>query len=400
VQAPEILLLNGRLISRNFANIIFANSFLFLVYLSYQLLPLHIKALGGGESDIGWVMGVPTLLSVILTPLFGIWVDRFGRKLFILIGQCFVALPCVGFILAGNSFVLFGVYRMMQNVGVAMSFTAAVVLVADISPKDRLAQTLGLYGLSALSIHAIAPTVGELVISIGGFRALFGVTVVYGVAGLLIASRISESAPISKESAQPASLWRVFVVPGFARVLLLSFLVGASLGTVITYLPTYVRSRDIQWISLFYIAYTVTAIFVRVVFGRLADQVGHRRMIFPAYSGLIVAACVLSLAKSQWVFALAGVLQGGSHGFLYPAMNSLALGRAVKENFGKAQSLFGTAFSAGMMFGIFSNGYIADAWGYSRMFATMAVWIAIGLIVFWARERRCPVEEGAQDSRE
>ncbi|MDP6619272.1 MAG: MFS transporter, partial [Nitrospinota bacterium] len=68
------------LVSRNFVFLVTGNLFLFLAYLSYQLLPLHIKALGGGETDIGWVMGAPNLMSVVLTPVFGIFVDRFGRK--------------------------------------------------------------------------------------------------------------------------------------------------------------------------------------------------------------------------------------------------------------------------------------------------------------------------------
>jgi MFS family permease len=86
------------LFSRNFRYLIISNFFLFLGFLSYQLLPLHIKALGGSEQNIGWVMGVPNLVSVGLTPLFGIYVDRIGRKPFVILGQCFVALPSLGFL--------------------------------------------------------------------------------------------------------------------------------------------------------------------------------------------------------------------------------------------------------------------------------------------------------------
>ena len=72
--------LNRSLMSRTFTFLVLSNAFLFFAYLSYQLLPLHIKALGGGKSDIGRVMGVPNLISVILTPAFGVLVDRFGRN--------------------------------------------------------------------------------------------------------------------------------------------------------------------------------------------------------------------------------------------------------------------------------------------------------------------------------
>lgn len=378
----------GRLISRNFVFLVAGNLFLFLAYLSYQLLPLHIKALGGGETDIGWVMGAPNLMSVVLTPVFGIFVDRFGRKPFLLMGQCCVALSCGGFLLGGDSFLLFAVLRTVQNVGVAMAFTAGGVLVADTAPKGHLAQALGVYGMFGMCAHALAPAIGEFVISAGGFYSLFVLTVAYGVVGLSLVSRVREATPPAAGAGESDSLWRVFIRAGFTQIMLLGFLNGAALGTVTTYAPTYIRSRGIQWISLFFITYTVTAIFIRVGLGRLSDRLGHRRIIAPAFCVLIAGVWLLSEAKAQWMFALAGVLNGISHGFLFPAINALALNRSRDGNFGKAQSLFAAAFSAGMTLGVFSHGVIAGAFGYSAMFLSLAGWILVGLLIFLVWERR------------
>ncbi len=377
----------GRLISRNFVFLVAGNLFLFLAYLSYQLLPLHIKALGGGETDIGWVMGAPNLMSVVLTPVFGIFVDRFGRKPFLLMGQCCVAVSCGGFLIAGDSFLLFAALRTVQNVGVAMAFTAGGVLVADTAPKGQLAQALGVYGMFGMVAHALAPAIGEFVISAGGFYSLFVLTVAYGVVGLSLVSRVREAAPPAA-AGESDSIWRVFIRAGFTQIMLLGFLNGAALGTVTTYVPTYIRSRGIQWISLFFITYTVTAIFIRVGFGRLSDRLGHRRIIAPAFFVLIAGVWFLSEAKAQWMFALAGVLNGTAHGFLFPAINALALNRSSDGNFGKAQSLFGAAFSAGMTLGVFSHGVIAAAFGYSAMFLSLACWILVGLLIFLVWDQR------------
>ena len=377
----------GRLLSRNFMFLVAGNLFLFLAYLSYQLLPLHIKALGGGETDIGWVMGAPNLMSVVLTPVFGIFVDQFGRKPFLLMGQCCVAVSCGGFLIAGDSFLLFAALRTVQNVGVAMAFTAGGVLVADTAPKGQLAQALGVYGMFGMVAHALAPAIGEFVISAGGFYSLFVLTVAYGVVGLSLVSRVREAAPPAA-AGESDSIWRVFIRAGFTQIMLLGFLNGAALGTVTTYVPTYIRSRGIQWISLFFITYTVTAIFIRVGFGRLSDRLGHRRIIAPAFFVLIAGVWFLSEAKAQWMFALAGVLNGTAHGFLFPAINALALNRSSDGNFGKAQSLFGAAFSAGMTLGVFSHGVIAAAFGYSAMFLSLACWILVGLLIFLVWDRR------------
>jgi MFS family permease len=180
----------------------------------------------------------------------------------------------------------------------------------------------------------------------------------------------------------------VFTRTGFTQIMVLGFMNGAALGTVTTYVPTYIRSRGIQWISLFFITYTVTAILIRVGFGRLSDRLGHRRIIPPAFFVMLAGVCLLSQARAQWMFALAGVLNGISHGFLFPAINALALGRSGDGNFGKAQFLFAAAFSAGVTLGVFSHGVVADAFGYSAMFLSLAGWILVGLLIFLAWERR------------
>jgi MFS family permease len=302
-------------------------------------------------------------------------------------GQCCVAVSCGGFLIAGDSFLLFAALRTVQNVGVAMAFTAGGVLVADTAPKGQLAQALGVYGMFGMVAHALAPAIGEFVISAGGFYSLFVLTVAYGVVGLSLVSRVREAAPPAA-AGESDSIWRVFIRAGFTQIMLLGFLNGAALGTVTTYVPTYIRSRGIQWISLFFITYTVTAIFIRVGFGRLSDRLGHRRIIAPAFFVLIAGVWFLSEAKAQWMFALAGVLNGTAHGFLFPAINALALNRSSDGNFGKAQSLFGAAFSAGMTLGVFSHGVIAAAFGYSAMFLSLACWILVGLLIFLVWDRR------------
>jgi MFS family permease len=269
-----------------------------------------------------------------------------------------------------------------------MALIAASTLVADSAPAGRLAQALGIYGLSGLSTHAVAPAIGEFVLSMGGFHALFAVTTVYGAVGLSIASRIDEPTTGATLKGDSSSIWKVFTTPGFGPILLLGLVMGATLGSVLTYAPTYIRSRGIQWISLFYIAYTLTAIFLRVFLGRMSDRLGHRRVIVPGVLGMVVGVCLLSQADAQWMFGLAGLLNGAAHGLLYPALNALALGRAGQANYGKAQSLFASAFGAGMTGGIFLNGFVAEGLGYPAMYLWTAGWISVGLLLFRAWDRR------------
>ena len=248
---------------------------------------------------------------------------------------------------------------------------------------SRPAQALGLYGLSALATHAIAPSVGEIVIDAGGFSALFALSIAYSVLGFGLASRIIDKSLEYGITRGEGSLWKLFITPRFSQIFLIGFVMGATLGTVSTYIPTYIRSRGIQWISLFYITSTLTAIIVRIVLERVPDRIGHERMLTPAFGGLVIAVVLLSQAQTQWMFALSGVFNDASHGTLYPVTNALALNRAGRENAGRAQSLYGASFSVGMTVWVFHNGNLVDFFGYSVMFLGMGGWILIALSAFY-----------------
>src|SRR6185503_4230551 len=63
-----------------------------VIYLLNATLPLHVVALGGSKTQVGLLFATSTTVSMILRPLVGGWVDRFGARR--------VMLPGVGVLLA------------------------------------------------------------------------------------------------------------------------------------------------------------------------------------------------------------------------------------------------------------------------------------------------------------
>ncbi|MDZ5000447.1 MFS transporter, partial [Clostridium perfringens] len=52
-------------------------------YLLMPTLPMFIKELGGSESQVGFIIGVFTISAVIIRPLIGGLMDKYGRRVFI-----------------------------------------------------------------------------------------------------------------------------------------------------------------------------------------------------------------------------------------------------------------------------------------------------------------------------
>ncbi len=73
------------LLSGAFLRVTVAN-FFFLNFASFFLLPLDIKSMGGSEAMIGAVMGTGGVATLLALPAIGLFIDRAGRRLFLLIG--------------------------------------------------------------------------------------------------------------------------------------------------------------------------------------------------------------------------------------------------------------------------------------------------------------------------
>src|SRR4030095_806234 len=171
--------MRARVMSGPFLTTTAANFFFFLNFASFFLLPLHIRALGGSEAVIGAVMGTVGLASIAVLPLIGLRIDRLGRRLFLMLGAIGMTAASAGFLFIESVGPPLFALRLLQGVSCAAAFTATTTFVAEFAPANRRAQALGLFGLSSLLTHAIAPILGEEIIHRARFPTLFAVTMLY-----------------------------------------------------------------------------------------------------------------------------------------------------------------------------------------------------------------------------
>ena len=106
------------------------------VYLLNATLPLHLVALGGSHTEVGLLFSTTGVVSMLLRPLVGGWIDRYGFRP--------VMLPGVGFLVATLLLLPLaatpaGLVALMGGIGVGNSVvsTGAGVLAAQASPPAR-----------------------------------------------------------------------------------------------------------------------------------------------------------------------------------------------------------------------------------------------------------------------
>src|SRR5207253_153628 len=155
-----------------FARVTAANFCFFLTFASFFLLPLHVRALGGTERTIGLVMGTSGLAGLVSVLAVGALLDRFGRRIFLLGGIATMSAAAGAFLLVDRIGPAIFALRALQGLAFAAGFNAASTLAAEFAPEGRRAAALGLFGVSTLATHALAPTLGEQLVRLGGLPAL------------------------------------------------------------------------------------------------------------------------------------------------------------------------------------------------------------------------------------
>src|SRR5256885_13141802 len=108
---------------------------------------------------------------------------------------------------------------------------------------------------------------------------------------------------------------------------------GLGAGTILLFLPTFAESLGVQTLALFYTAYALAAIGVRVFGGRLIDTRGRRAVIVPsmlmqagATAPPAITAFFVARTRQTPVVALlllARLLPGGGPWVPYPRIPTL-----------------------------------------------------------------------------
>jgi predicted MFS family arabinose efflux permease len=211
--------------------------------------------------------------------------------------------------------------------------------------------------------------VGEEIIRRGGFSTLFAIASVFTLAALALAAGL----PGSGATRAAAGTGDGRVSRAHWIIAATTMLAGMGFGTVITFIPTYVRGERLGRVGFFFLAYTVTAILTRIVGAGLSDSVGRRRVILPTLAALALSIFGLAFVRHPAALVAVGALFGSAQGISYPTLHAFLVDITDSPALGRAQALFNGAFNLGVTCSAFLFGAVAEHFGYRPMFALAAL---------------------------
>ncbi|MDF2633638.1 MAG: tetA 2 [Pelosinus sp.] len=370
------------LLSRNFT-FVCLSSFLYFgsFYLLLPTIPQFVADLGGTTSQIGVVVGIFTMSSVVLRPYFGKLADRYGRKKMMLFGSGLFAL-------------LFAIYSQVQEIvplyllrvfhGIAHgSYLAAVfAYVADLAPLKRRGEVMGVYGVANVVAMALFPAWGSMIIaSTHDFSRLFLFSTITAGAAFLTVFFVDEIKPEENQK-QTVSVWTVARQPAVLVASLTFFTAATVYGAVITFLPVYAPKQGLANIGIFFTTYAIFTLISRVIAGKLSDRYGRRKVILPFLILLTIATFLLPFLQSLYLLVLIGACFGLGFGAFMPALNAFVVDSTLPHERASALAFFTAFMDVGITTGAVILGIVGEYWGYATMYGVGGIVVSLGFILF------------------
>jgi MFS family permease len=384
-------------------NAVFLISFPFGL-LSFAL-PILGKGLGASALAIAGLYSAFSFMTVLLRPIIGWALDRYGRRPFLIAGLAGYLIANLTFLTAGSMGILY-LARIAQSIGSSLTWLSAYAIVADLSPADKRGRNFGrvdqassramLAGVFVFfGAYALLGQYGESAdgLEASAWMASFGIFAALGAYALLRIRRLPESgrprATVAFWPSFRASWGRVsrqlLVLMGI--VLLTTAASQAVLPLVLIFLQDRFGARvdELAWA---YLPMALIWSFLPSRMGAIGDRLGRK---LPMAVGLLVSGAVtlfLPHAPSLWLLAILWAVEALAFTASVPAEESLVADLSGSDQRGGSFGLYTFASGLGAVLGPLAGGWLYDQIGHNAPFYFTAALVFVGalLIVLLVRE--------------
>jgi len=357
-----------------------------LTYLGFQILlptlPVYVSQHSGSSSDVGLVIGILTIASLIIRPFSGTVSDIVGRKKVLTIG-IFICLITMGIYFFATTVASILLVRIIHGVGWGISTVAFGALVSDIVPISRRGEGIGYFGFASLLSGGLGPSIGIWLMNSFSFSAVLIFAAISTFLSLtlmlwIISPKVERDEGINQPTPFISRL--IEKTSLFPSALLLLF--GLVYGGIVSFITLFGSETGIKNVGWFFLFNAVGSFIVRTVSGKLFDKKGHPYVIIPGIFFTLAGVLFLSYSSSTLLLSIAAILYGVGMGAIQPSLQAWVINRAAPDRRGAANSTFFSAFDLGIGGGAMILGSVARETSYAMMYRISGVFLIVFLIVY------------------
>lgn len=264
------------------------------------------REMGAPGNQRQFVIGAYFLGAGIGAFFPGAFADRFGRRPVLAIGlvsYIVLSLACA----MVTDYTLLVALRLVQGIACAGLSVVPAAIVRDHVGGDRMARLMSLIMMIFLLVPILAPAIGQGIMFLAGWRAIFGAMAVMGVlVGAWAWARLPESlAPENRQEIDPATILR-----NMREALMNRGAIGYVLGSALVFGSLFGFLNSSQQLigeafgmgDQFYLIFggaVLGMVFANFTNSRIVERFGARRVSHSALFGFIVVSSLLFLSASQ-----------------------------------------------------------------------------------------------------
>lgn len=364
-------------------------------------LPLYVEHLGVSDpaAVVQWsgiAFGATFLSAALTAPLWGRLGDRYGRKLMLIRASLGMA---IAMSLIGLAQDIWQLVLLRLLAGLLGGYASgATILVATQTPKARSGWALGVLASGIMAGSLAGPLIGGVLPPLMGIRNTFflagGVIFITFLATLFLlkevpravrspAQQLADKGSIWQQLDNPRPVVTMFIVAG---VLMFSTM---SIEPIITVYLMQLHAEHLTLMAgLVMSATALGSILSASRLGKLADRVGHWRVVALCLGSAAVSLIPQALVTEPWQLVVLRFLMGLALGGLLPCIASI-IRHSVPE--GIAGRMLGYSTSSqyiGQVLGPVAGGFVGGQLGMRWVFlATFVLMAGCAWVTFVQRPR-------------
>ena len=362
-------------------------------------LPLYVAHLGGTKGDAGTIVGILGLSALCLRIPIGGLLDKFGRKLILIIGMAVLVADFLVLNLNHQLGFLFFL-RLVQGAALGIENTAVGTLASDLIPRNRLSVGLGYFSIAQTLPQAIGPLIGLYLVQNYGFNSLFFVglllTVIAFLASLLVSDRyeqkitkpqINQRLTSKEKLADDLSQSKehrlshkqgLLSVPVLVPSLILSIVCLANSG-VTAFVSQFAIERDVSNIGYYFTVNALVTVLMRLIYPKFLVTIKTSKVVFISLCFIIASLILVSKSTTLISFLLAGSLYGIGFASVLPIMNAVVLNHVSDHQRGRATAIFSASLDVAYGSGAMIWGFVAMQVGFEQMYLISGIFVALTL---------------------
>jgi len=348
--------------------------------------PKLAKDLNINPKNLGLLITVFTLPSLILGPIIGVLADRWGRKRIIVPSLFLFGIAGTACAFA-RDFNLLLWLRLLQGIGAASLLSLSITLIGDLYKGERRTTAMG-YNASISSVGtATYPLIGGALATMGWYYP-FALPILAIPLGLLVLFALKNPEPQGDRNLKQYLNNAVKVLKN--RHLFGLFIASAAnfvflYGAYVTYLPQLISDTfkaPPTIIGLLLSSVSVAITITSSQLGRLARRFPAKTLISASYIFYGLAMLIVPFVTNLWLLLIPSTIFGIGLGIGFPSIQTLLADLAPREYLATIISVNGTFFGLGQTLGPLLMGYAFSFGGINSVFYAAASFAIIVFFVF------------------